>query len=215
MLKMLIASNSLKTCLATRKMFQAGFSFLLVFCCCFSSVMASDWKETTCSGYYPHHLQGVCVSGNEIYWSFTTKLVKTDSSGQVLKVIDVANHHGDLCAASGKIYVAVNLGRFNRPAGEANSWIYVYDAETLKELSRHEVQDVVHGAGGLSSLKIVFLSSGDFLKTTNRIMSTNTIPSFSFSKNTSSPAVILVWEFRPWPVLLRDCGILAVMEKRC
>jgi hypothetical protein len=45
--------------------------------------------------------------------------------------------------------VAVNLGRFNDPQGNADSWIYVYDADTLEELARHEVQQVVYGAGGI------------------------------------------------------------------
>ena len=61
----------------------------------------------------------------------------------------VANHHGDLCHDDGKLYVAVNLGKFNDPMGNADSWVYVYDAETLNEIARHEVQEVFHGAGGI------------------------------------------------------------------
>ena len=45
--------------------------------------------------------------------------------------------------------MAVNLGQFNRPAGEADSWVFVYDGQTLKEIARHEVPEVVHGAGGM------------------------------------------------------------------
>ena len=60
-----------------------------------------------------------------------------------------ANHHGDLCFHDGKLYVAVNLGKFNDPEGNADSWVYVYDAESLKELARHETQEVLHGAGGI------------------------------------------------------------------
>ncbi|MFG0335895.1 MAG: hypothetical protein ACF8TS_21260 [Maioricimonas sp. JB049] len=109
------------------------------------------FKATVCEGRYPHHLQGVCTDENEsLYWCFTTVLVKTDSDGKVQKKIDVANHHGDLCYHDGKVYVAVNLGQFNRPAGQADSWVYVYDAETLAELARHEVPQVVHGAGGMA-----------------------------------------------------------------
>ncbi|WDQ16979.1 hypothetical protein [Rhodopirellula sp. P2] len=105
--------------------------------------------QVTCEGTYPHHLQGVCIGGTSIYWSFTTTLVKTDQQGKLLKKIPVANHHGDLCFRDGKIYVAVNLGKFNDPNGNADSWVYVYDAESLTELARHETQEVFHGAGGI------------------------------------------------------------------
>jgi hypothetical protein len=103
-----------------------------------------------CRGDYQHHLQGVCTNEvDAIYWSFTTELVKTDRSGRVLKKIPVVNHHGDLCFHSGKLFVAVNLGRFNDPKGNADSWVYVYNAETLEFLSKHATQEVFHGAGGI------------------------------------------------------------------
>ncbi len=105
--------------------------------------------NVTCEGTYPHHLQGVCSDRSAIYWSFTTTLVKTDLEGRLLKKVPVANHHGDLCFQEGKLYVAVNLGRFNDPKGNADSWVFVYDAATLKEIARHEVQEVFHGAGGI------------------------------------------------------------------
>jgi hypothetical protein len=62
----------------------------------------------------------------------------------------VGDHHGDLCHHDGKVYVAVNFGPFNQPEGAADSWVYVYDAESLEELARHPVPDVVHGAGGIA-----------------------------------------------------------------
>lgn len=105
--------------------------------------------EVACQGTYPHHLQGVCSDEASIYWSFTTTLVKTDLDGKVLNKIPVANHHGDLCFHDGKLYVAVNLGKFNDPNGNADSWVYVYDTKTLEELARHETQEVFHGAGGI------------------------------------------------------------------
>ncbi|WP_246151986.1 CIA30 family protein [Rubripirellula reticaptiva] len=105
--------------------------------------------KVLCEGTYKHHLQGVCTDEISIFWSFTTTLVKTDMEGKVLNTISVANHHGDLCFHDGKLYVAVNLGKFNDPEGNADSWVYVYDAETLTELARHETQEVFHGAGGI------------------------------------------------------------------
>ncbi len=110
--------------------------------------------DVACDGDYQHHLQGVCTDDDAaIYWSFTTQLVKTDRQGRVLKQIPVANHHGDLCFADGKIYVAVNLGRFNDPKGNADSWVYAYDAETLDLVARHETQEVFHGAGGIGTME--------------------------------------------------------------
>ncbi len=110
--------------------------------------------NVTCDGNYQHHLQGVCTDNDAaIYWSFTTQLVKTDRRGRVLERISVANHHGDLCFDNGKIYVAVNLGRFNDPKGNADSWVYAYDAETLDLIAKHETQEVFHGAGGIGTME--------------------------------------------------------------
>ncbi|MCM2372926.1 glycerophosphodiester phosphodiesterase [Aporhodopirellula aestuarii] len=109
----------------------------------------SPFHSVVCQGNYSHHLQGFDVGDESIYWSFTTTLVKTDRRGKVLKKVPVANHHGDLCCHDGRLYVAVNLGSFNDPKGNADSWVYVYDAESLEEIARHEVQEVKFGAGGI------------------------------------------------------------------
>lgn len=106
--------------------------------------------NVACEGSYRHHLQGICTDGESIYWSFTTMLVKTDRDGEPIKKIPVAYHHGDLCYRDGKIYVAVNLGEFNDPRGNADSWVYVYDAVALKELARYKTPEAVYGAGGIS-----------------------------------------------------------------
>lgn len=117
-----------------------------------ADALASGFQSVDCEGVYPHHLQGVCTNEKDaIYWSFTTTLVKTDTQGTVLKSVPVANHHGDLCHADGKIYVAVNLGRFNDPKGNADSWVYVYDAGDLSLLEKHATQEAVFGAGGIGS----------------------------------------------------------------
>ena len=129
-----------------------NFFILSVFLLASATAFAQQtFTATTCEGDYKHHLQGVCTDNvASVYWSFTTDLVKTDAAGKVQKSIEVANHHGDLCFHDGKIYVAVNLGRFNDPKGNADSWVYVYDAKTLAFLKKHEVQEVFHGAGGMA-----------------------------------------------------------------
>ncbi|AMV38145.1 hypothetical protein [Planctomyces sp. SH-PL62] len=113
------------------------------------ALYAGDFGDVACEGTYPQHLQGLCVDESAIYWSFTTRLVKTDLGGKVLAQVVVADHHGDLCHRDGKLYVAVNLGKFNDPKGNADSWVYVYDARDLSLLARHEIQEVFHGAGGI------------------------------------------------------------------
>lgn len=123
--------------------------------------VAVEFGPASCEGAYTHHLQGVCTDGKEaIYWSFTTKLVKTDRTGKVVKRVDVANHHGDLCHHKGKVYVAVNLGKFNDPKGNADSWVYVYDADDLSLLSKHKTPEVFHGAGGIAAHDGKFLVVG-------------------------------------------------------
>ena len=120
-----------------------------------------QFHAVRCEGTYAKHLQGVCTNDRDaIYWSFTDVLVKSDLDGKVLKQIPVADHHGDLCHRDGRIYVAVNLGAFNRPAGQADSWVYVYDAGTLEEIARHETPEVVHGAGGIACRDGMFLVVG-------------------------------------------------------
>jgi len=109
------------------------------------------FQAVVCQGEYPRHLQGVCTDGSSaIYWSWTVSLVKTDTKGNILAEVPVDDHGGDLCYHDGLVYVAVNLGRFNRPEGQADNWIYVYDGETLDEVARHPVPEVVHGAGGIA-----------------------------------------------------------------
>ena len=119
-----------------------------------------------CEGHYPGHLQGICLDDEKnddaknIYWSFTTWLVKTDARGKLILKVPVASHHGDLCYAEGKLYVAVNLGKFNDPKGNADSWVYVYDAKNLREIARHEIQQVKYGAGGMATHDGRFLVVG-------------------------------------------------------
>lgn len=124
------------------------------------AVIARPAFELSCPGKYQHHLQGVCADRDAIYWSFTTTLVKTDRQGKLLTKVSVANHHGDLCHHNGKIYVAVNLGKFNDPKGNAKSWIYVYEGSSLNEVARHAVPEVFHGAGGIGFHKGNFFVVG-------------------------------------------------------
>lgn len=124
-------------------------------------VSARHDRAVACAGTYSAHLQGICTDPTgAIYWSWTTELVKTDATGRILVAVPAVSHHGDLCYHDGRIYVAVNLGEFNQPGGRADSWVFVYDAGTLREMARHAVPEVVHGAGGIAYHEGVFVLVG-------------------------------------------------------
>ncbi|WP_438479838.1 hypothetical protein [Oleiharenicola lentus] len=128
----------------------------------------SAFVATDCEGVYPQHLQGVCTDEREtIYWSWTDQLVKTDRHGKILRKVAVEFHHGDLCYHEGRVYVAVNLGKFNEPPGQENSWVYVYDGDTLAEIAKHPVPELVHGAGGIAYHNGTFIVVGGLPKGVN------------------------------------------------
>ncbi len=121
-------------------------SALLILCGC----ALTPGAEVVCDGTYPRHLQGVCSDGRSLFWSWTDQIVRTDLSGRLQARVDAPSHQGDLCQVGDRVYVAANLGEFNRPAGKADNWIHVHDAATLALLSRHPAPEVVHGAGGIA-----------------------------------------------------------------
>ncbi len=108
---------------------------------------ATPPAEIICEGKYPHHLQGVAGNPTDsLYWSFTTVLVKTDLTGRVLARREVPYHHGDLCLAGDRLYVAWS-DCFNRPGADAR--VYIYDAADLSLLQVVSVPEVTFGAGGI------------------------------------------------------------------
>ncbi|MEM7233035.1 MAG: endonuclease/exonuclease/phosphatase family protein [Planctomycetota bacterium] len=116
-----------------------------------SNVSASpELPSITCEGKYGGHLQGIASDGKSIFWSHTVQLVKTDLTGRLSKRIEVPNHHGDLTYHDGRVYVAVELGEFNQPAGKSKPWVYVYSAKDLELLATQRVPELVHGSGGIA-----------------------------------------------------------------
>lgn len=115
------------------------------------SVLSIIPDTITYSSEYGGHLQGITTDyKNSLFWSHTTQVVKTDLKGSVLKTIDVPTHYGDLAYYNGKVYIAVNFGKFNEEPGLADSWIYVYKASDLGFIEKFPVPEVVHGAGGIA-----------------------------------------------------------------
>ncbi len=130
-----------------RRVFLLSFFVLLAVS---MPLVVAHAEDIVCEGSYGGHLQGLDCDGEHIYWSFTVALVKTDMNGKLLASVEAPRHQGDLVVHDGRLYVAVNLGKFNQEPGEADSWIYVYDAGDLSLLEKHEAQEVVHGAGGMA-----------------------------------------------------------------
>ncbi|MFH1300468.1 MAG: hypothetical protein ABIK07_05355 [Planctomycetota bacterium] len=127
-----------------------------------------EYSNAQCEGTYPHHLQGICIDGQgNIFWSFTTELVKTNAAGKILLKIPVGNHHGDLCFQGGKVFVAVNFGQFNNAEGKSDSWVYVYDAEKLLLIAKHQTSEVIFGAGGIAYHQGKFIVVGGLPKDVN------------------------------------------------
>ncbi len=114
-----------------------------------ASAQAPPPQEIVCDGVYEMHVQGTATDGEAVYWSFTNALVKTDMAGQVLAKVAVPYHHGDLCCANDKVYVACS-NYYNRPG--ADSRVYVYAAEDLALLEIVPVPEAIYGAGGVEYL---------------------------------------------------------------
>ena len=143
--------------------------------------------EITCEGEYPMHLQGVAADAEGLVWSFTTRLVRTDFEGRKLVEVAVPNHHGDLCCREGKVYVAVCLGRFNRPNPPGKNFIYEYDAATLKLVTRHPADELQYGAGGIAFGNGVFCGVGGLPEGEKANLVVEYTPDFKFSRKIEIP----------------------------
>jgi hypothetical protein len=128
---------------------------IAVFVSSFAVLMAKEDNKIVCEGTYNRHLQGVATDGSNIWWSFTDEIVRTDKKGKVLKSVKAVSHQGDCCYVNGKLYVAVNLGKFNTE-DKADSWVYCFDGNTLELENKWKVPELVHGAGGMT------FANGDF-----------------------------------------------------
>ena len=113
------------------------------------AAMAQPPEKIVCAGDYGGHLQGVATDGENIYWSFTVAVVKTDLSGNILASRKAPSHQGDMCYKDGVVYVAVNRGRFNTET-RGVSQVTAYDAKTLEPVKTTPLPEMPHGAGGMT-----------------------------------------------------------------
>ncbi len=112
---------------------------------------AQTWHDAKVSGAFRGHLQGIDVHDGKIYWSQTFNLIRTDNDGNIERIIDAEYHHGDVCVANGKLYCAVNKGKFNQNpnANLAKNFVYVYDLN-LKCLSIIPINNMPEGLGAIT-----------------------------------------------------------------
>ena len=117
---------------------------------CAAEGAAAKPTEIRCEGEYPWHLQGVATDGTNIYWTFTTVLVKTDRAGKVQAKHEIARkegHMGDLCCRDGKVYVGMNLGYVK--GCRVGDEVWEYDASELKLLKKYPTPEAVWCNNGL------------------------------------------------------------------
>lgn len=114
----------------------------------FGASGASLPKPIVCEGIYPWHPQGAATDGTNIYWSFTTVLVKTDLQGKPLARYDIkSGHMGDLCYHGGKVYVGINNGM--RGEVRAGDEVWQFDGATLALEKRYPTPQTVFCNNGL------------------------------------------------------------------
>ena len=171
------------------------------------SAACAAYSETiTCGGDGPRHLQGVTCDGSAIYWSYTTRLVKTDLTGAQLAAVDVPGHSGDLCVHLGKVYIATEEGRYVRESNFKQE-VRVYDAATLNLLKKYNI-DADCAAKGLLSSSIEYANGRFWLAMGQESGSTDTknyvleyTPSFDSSPRMNCKRAIRSTAFRPLPIM--------------
>ena len=102
-------------------------------CFCSACGTTQTWKNTKVSGNFRGHLQGIDIDNGKMYFSQTFNLIRTDANGNIERVVDAEYHHGDICIADGKLYCAVNKGKFNQDPKKnlAKNFVYVYNLDLI------------------------------------------------------------------------------------
>lgn len=111
---------------------------------------------------FKRHMQGLAAAADRIYWSHTDRLAVTDTAGSYIKLVEADYHHGDICINGGKLYAAVNKGKFNRESG-AENFVYVYDLD-LNLLEVVPIDFMPQGLGAIEFSDGSFYLGGGALK---------------------------------------------------
>ena len=133
-----------------KKLKRRAVCVLMTLCLAACAAGAAETKEIRCEGEYPWHLQGVATDGTNIFWTFTTVLVKTDLQGKVLAKDEIARnegHMGDLCCKDGRVFVGMNLGSVK--GCRVGDEVWEYDGATLERLKKYPTPEAVWCNNGL------------------------------------------------------------------
>lgn len=124
-----------------------------------SGMAARGGEEIVCRGKYPLHVQGVATDGTNIYWSFTSVLVKTDRQGNELARFEQKNAHmGDITWHAGKVYAGYN--GFHVGFDE----IWVFDDATLSRVRTVRTPETVFCNNGIEWCEGSFYVIGNMPK---------------------------------------------------
>ena len=104
--------------------------------------LSADAADIKCEGEYPYHPQGVATDGTNIYWSFTTVLVKTDLTGKfIAKAADLGSHVGDICCHGGRVYAGINNGK--RRGVRVGDEVWEFDAADLSIVRKYPTPEAI------------------------------------------------------------------------
>ena len=117
---------------------------MLVFATCVNAV---EFKKVNLPAKFRGHLQGFAIGEGKIYWAQTHIMIRSDEKGNIERVVEAPGHHGDCCFHDGKLYVAVNFGKFNTK-DKAKNEVWVYDAD-LNFITSFPLPYLEGGLGGI------------------------------------------------------------------
>jgi len=101
-------------------------------------------------GLFPLPLRGIAADPDgAVYWSWTDRIVRTSSAGDVLAAVDVRGHQGDLTWHDGCVVVAVNQTKSDDSGEGHDSWVWVFDDKSLEVVARHRLPEVRYGVSGI------------------------------------------------------------------
>lgn len=121
-----------------------------------------DVPKINLEGDYRGHLQDVWYDGKgNLWWAHTHEILRTDTTGKIIARVAVEQHNAGLEVKDGRLYIAVcpmqnTTGGKTTP--ECRVQINVHDAQTLKLLETHRIEELNDRAGSLC-----ILEDGSFL----------------------------------------------------
>lgn len=135
---------------------------------------------------FKFHMQGMAEDSGKIYCSHTDKLAVIGAGGKYEKTAKADWHHGDICISGGRLYAAVNRGKFNQKDG-AQNFVYVYDLD-LNLLETVPIGFMPQGLGAIEFANGSFYLGGGALKGAKTFRIYKCSPDFKLEETFDIPA---------------------------